>query len=146
MFILQRIPLGNYFSKEILCKFFLNFQTWIGFFSTFFLQNQKTRKLRKFIYQIVPLKCLKYKFHNLAANRSLKIIVVKSNLARQSCFYCLYRKQTYLADGCCRLLAHISLCNITIKNRKYLNFSKFTELLSLLFHLKQTIKGYSRET
>ena len=50
MFILQRIPLGNFFYKEILCKIFLKFQTWIGFFSTFFLQNQKTRKFRKFIY------------------------------------------------------------------------------------------------
>ena len=49
-FILQRIPLENIFSMEILCKIFLKFQTWIGFFSTFFLQNQKTRKLWKFTH------------------------------------------------------------------------------------------------
>ena len=29
---------------------FSKFQTWIGFFSTIFEQNQKTRKLRTFIY------------------------------------------------------------------------------------------------
>ena len=29
---------------------FPDFQTWIGFFSTFFEQNQKTRKLRKFFW------------------------------------------------------------------------------------------------
>ena len=36
--------------KGILCKIFLKFQTWIGFFSTFFEQNQKNRKLRTFNY------------------------------------------------------------------------------------------------
>ena len=50
MFILQRILMGFFFYVEILCKIFPNFQTWIGFFSTFFLQNQKTRKLCTFIY------------------------------------------------------------------------------------------------
>ena len=49
-FILQWILTEFFFYREILCKFFLKFQTWIGFFSTFFLQNQKTRKFRKFIY------------------------------------------------------------------------------------------------
>ena len=48
MFILQRIPMEKFFYKEILCKIFPDFQTWIGFFSTFFEQNQKRRKLRKF--------------------------------------------------------------------------------------------------
>ena len=31
------------------------FRTWIGFFSTFFEQNQKTRKLRKFIFSELHL-------------------------------------------------------------------------------------------
>jgi len=38
-----------FFYVEILCKIFPTSQTWIGFFSTFFEQNQKTRKLRTFI-------------------------------------------------------------------------------------------------
>ena len=42
--------MGIFFYVEILCKIFPNFQTWIGFFSTFFLQNQKTRKFCTFIY------------------------------------------------------------------------------------------------
>ena len=48
--------LGKKKSKEILCKFFLKFQTWIGFFSTFFEQNPKTRKFRTFIY-LIPQVC-----------------------------------------------------------------------------------------
>ena len=48
--------LGKNNSKEILCKFFLKFQTWIGFFSTFFEQNPKTRKFRTFIY-LIPQVC-----------------------------------------------------------------------------------------
>ena len=39
----------KFFYREILCKFVPDFQTWIGFLSTFFEQNQKNRKLRKFI-------------------------------------------------------------------------------------------------
>merc|ERR1712208_133043 len=38
-----------FFYVEILCKFFRIFKLGIGFFSTFFEQNQKTRKLRTFI-------------------------------------------------------------------------------------------------
>jgi len=49
-------PWEKKISKEILCKFFLKFQTWIGFFSTFFEQNQKTRKFRTFIY-LIPQVC-----------------------------------------------------------------------------------------
>ena len=55
MFILQVISLEIFFYVEILCKFFPKFQTWIGFFSTFFEQNQKTRKLRKFIFSELHL-------------------------------------------------------------------------------------------
>ena len=46
----KEFPWIFFFYREILCKIFPDFQTWIGFFSTFFEQNQKTRKLRKFIY------------------------------------------------------------------------------------------------
>ena len=38
---------------EILCKFFPTFQTWIGFFSDFFLQNHKTRKLRYLTFHVL---------------------------------------------------------------------------------------------
>ena len=54
-FIFQRILLEKIVHREILCKFCLKFQTWIGFFSTFFEQNQKTRKLRKFIFSELHL-------------------------------------------------------------------------------------------
>ena len=47
--------MGKNFSKEILCKFFQKLQTWIGFFSTIFEQNQNTRKFRIFIYLILQV-------------------------------------------------------------------------------------------
>ena len=40
---------------EILCKFFPTFQTWIGFFSDFFLQNHKTRKLRNLTFHVLQV-------------------------------------------------------------------------------------------
>ena len=43
----------NFFYVEIFCKFFPTFQTWIGFFSDFFLQNHKTRKLRYLTFHVL---------------------------------------------------------------------------------------------
>ena len=50
----------NFFSKKkasVVVGFWKKpkFRTWIGFFSTFFEQNQKTRKLRKFIFSELHL-------------------------------------------------------------------------------------------
>ena len=46
MFFLKTRPL----LQGIFEQQFFKFQTWIGFFSTIVEQNQKTRKLRKYIY------------------------------------------------------------------------------------------------
>ena len=60
---------------EITCKFFPKFQTWIGFFSTIFEQNQKTRKLRTFIYLELQLSQFSAKSKNLFGLTSLHFTI-----------------------------------------------------------------------
>ena len=111
MFILQRIPTEIFFYMKILCKFFPNFQTWIGFFSTFFLQNQKTRKLCTFIYlelQLSQFSAKSAKKKNLPKFQKLNRIFLRFFLQNHKT-----RKLRYLTFDA------LHVCQVSGKQKKW---------------------------
>ena len=65
-----------FFYKEIVCKMFLTFQTWSGFFPPFVEENQRTRKIGTFIFSELQLCKFSAKLKKLFC--SSFIIIMKS--------------------------------------------------------------------
>ena len=140
---------------EILCKKFSDFQTWIRFFSTFFEQNEKTRKLRKSIYLELQLsqfsaKSETKKFFTFSLQRSFykgfpwKFFFTRKSFVNfflifklESDFFPHFLSKVRKLENCAHLFIVGYKCAKLKLNKKKTKFPKFQTWNWIFFQLKR---------